>query len=174
MNARVASCLLLVGLFLMVAGAIDPLEGSVLMVAGHLLALLGVKFGGHPQARHVRMVVLPPLIAMAGVVSLLLWRSWHQVPFAPLVLLGLLLCAVLFLEWGLRRGAPSDARCVAISAGLSVVGVAALWVLSSFGGFGENALSWWWSLLILPFPVGWLRGLYSLGRWIGEGKDAAP
>ena len=79
---------------------------------------------------------------------------------------------VLMVEWGLRRGAPSEARCVAISALMSAIGVGAMWVLSSYGGFGEDALSWWWSLLVLPFPIGWLRGLYNLGRWIGEGRDA--
>ncbi len=172
MNTHPSSWLLLAGLFLMVAGAIDPLEGSVVMLAGHVLALLGVKLGGHPLPRHARMAVLPPLLPMAGIVALLVWRSWPHPPYVALIPLGLVSLGVLMVEWGLRRGAPSEARCVAISALMSAIGVGAMWVLSSYGGFGEDALSWWWSLLVLPFPIGWLRGLYNLGRWIGEGRDA--
>lgn len=172
MKLQVPAWLVLAGLFLMVAGAIDPLEGSVVMVAGHLLALVGVYLGGHPLPRHARMAVLPPLIPLAGIVAFLMWRSWPHPPYVALIPLGLVVGAAAMVEWGLRRGAPSEARCVGISALLSLFGVVAMWVLSSYGGFGEDALSWWWSLLVLPFPIGWLRGLYSLGRWIGEGRDA--
>lgn len=36
-------------------------------------------------------------------------------------------------------------------------GVCFLFYFSSLGGFGGNStLSWWWALLILPYPVGWL------------------
>ena len=42
-------------------------------------------------------------------------------------------------------------------------GVNALFVLSSFGGFGGTSdLSWWWGVLILPYPVGWLMMLIVL------------
>ena len=33
------------------------------------------------------------------------------------------------------------------------VGVFFLFFLSSFGGFGEGALSWWWSILVSPYPL---------------------
>jgi len=37
------------------------------------------------------------------------------------------------------------------------IGVAALFYLSSLGGFGgTSTLSWWWGTLILPYPIGWL------------------
>jgi hypothetical protein len=43
------------------------------------------------------------------------------------------------------------------------VGVGALFGLSAFGindiGWGANARSAWWGLLILPYPVGWMLGL---------------
>ena len=40
---------------------------------------------------------------------------------------------------------------------LILIGVIALWVLSSLGGFGgESDLAWGWGLLILPYPIGWL------------------
>jgi signal transduction histidine kinase len=43
-------------------------------------------------------------------------------------------------------------------AAISIVfGVFFLFYCSSLGGFGGNSkLSWWWGLLILPYPIGWL------------------
>lgn len=47
-------------------------------------------------------------------------------------------------------------------------GTAALWALSSLGGFGGvSRLSPWWGLFILPYPLGWLAGLWGPAspRW---------
>jgi hypothetical protein len=39
-------------------------------------------------------------------------------------------------------------------------GVAAMFVLSAFGGAGgQTGRSIWWALVILPYPVGWILGL---------------
>lgn len=50
---------------------------------------------------------------------------------------------------------------------LVTVGVAAVWVLSSFGGIrlggGTQGLAPWWGLLILPYPVGWAAAI--VGAW---------
>ncbi|OQB94237.1 MAG: hypothetical protein BWX84_00286 [Verrucomicrobia bacterium ADurb.Bin118] len=44
--------------------------------------------------------------------------------------------------------------------GLIAVGVAAMFVLSAFGGIGgESGHSMWWGVLLLPYPVGWLMAL---------------
>jgi ABC-type multidrug transport system permease subunit len=44
-----------------------------------------------------------------------------------------------------------------LNALLITVGVIFLFYLSSLGGFGgTSTLSWWWGLLILPYPIGWL------------------
>ncbi len=156
------------GPVLMVLGAIDPLEGSILIAAGALLGALGVWLGGRPHLRPLGWAVaviglLALILAGKGVLA----REWML-----LIPVGLVLLSLLMLAWGLRRAAPAEPLCVYLSALFTVVGVAALWVLSSFGGFGHGALSWWWALLVLPFPVGWLRHLYSIGRWIGEGEAA--
>ena len=46
---------------------------------------------------------------------------------------------------------------------LILVGVGVMWVLSAFGGIGgSTGRSLWWSLLILPYPVGWIMGMVSL------------
>lgn len=43
---------------------------------------------------------------------------------------------------------------------LTVFGVFFLFFFSSLGGFGDGAvLSWWWALLILPYPLGWLLAI---------------
>ena len=44
-----------------------------------------------------------------------------------------------------------------------IVGVIFLFYLSSLGGFGgKSDLSWWWCLLILPYPIGWLTSIILL------------
>lgn len=36
-------------------------------------------------------------------------------------------------------------------------GLIFMFYFSSLGGFGgDSNLSWWWSILILPYPIGWL------------------
>ena len=43
------------------------------------------------------------------------------------------------------------------------IGVAALFWISSLGGFlGDTGRSWWWGLFILPYPVGWLMAVVVL------------
>jgi purine-cytosine permease-like protein len=44
--------------------------------------------------------------------------------------------------------------------GLIAVGVAAMFVVSAFGGIGgKSGRSVWWGILILPYPVGWLMAV---------------
>jgi hypothetical protein len=44
-----------------------------------------------------------------------------------------------------------------------LAGVSSLFILSSLGGFGGNSsLSWWWGILILPYPLGWLIMIVTL------------
>jgi hypothetical protein len=48
------------------------------------------------------------------------------------------------------------------SLALVAVGVAALFVLSWFGGVGgPRGHSWWWALVLVPYPVGWVTGLVA-------------
>ena len=51
---------------------------------------------------------------------------------------------------------------------LIALGVGAMWGLSSVGGFGgKSGLSVWWGLLLLPYLVGWVMGVWGPGfpRW---------
>lgn len=165
-DMRWTGLLVIAGALLMLLGAVDPLEGSVPIAAGAVLGALGVKLGGNAPRRVVRwgLAVIGVLSLALPVVALLKGQAMMLIPF------GLVVLSILMLEWGMRRGAPAQPGCVYVSALLTVVGVAALWIMSSMGGFGEGALSWWWALLVLPYPVGWLRNLYSLGRWVGAGE----
>ena len=46
---------------------------------------------------------------------------------------------------------------------LITFGVASLFYLSFLGGFGgDSSLSWWWSVLILPYPMGWIMNIVIL------------
>lgn len=46
---------------------------------------------------------------------------------------------------------------------LILIGVIAMFYLSSLGGFGgKSTLSWWWVTLILPYPVGWIISIVLL------------
>ena len=107
-RSHVARILSWLGLAGMVMGAIDPLEGSVIILLGTALAALGAWLG---QSRY---------------------QSW-------------LICAFL----------------------LTAVGVGLLFYISSLGGLGGNTgRSMWWSLLFLPYPIGWIMGLLGVARII--------
>lgn len=54
-------------------------------------------------------------------------------------------------------------RIFLVSAIMIVIGVAFLFYFSSLGGFGGNSnLSWWWGVLILPYPIAWLVTIVTL------------
>jgi hypothetical protein len=92
--------LIVVGVAGMLIGAIDPLEGSIIILPGSALMAFGA----------------------------FLVKSRYRVVF----------------YWSLI---------------LVAVGVAELWVLSSFGGIGGSRSSIWWGLVLIPYPVGWILGL---------------
>lgn len=53
--------------------------------------------------------------------------------------------------------------------GLIACGVAVMFGISTVGGLGgRSGHSMWWGLLILPYPIGWLLGLWGNGspRWV--------
>jgi hypothetical protein len=95
--------LFIIGVVSLIIGALDPLEGSVVIVAGSIIMTI----------------------------SAYLKRDRHR---------------KLFLTFSI----------------LIVVGVFFLFFFSSFGGFGKGALSWWWGILVLPYPVGWLASIVLL------------
>lgn len=117
-RSRWSRRLLIVGSLAMPVGAIDPLEGSGLILLGSAALLAGTLV-----SREERRWIA--------------YRTWAFV--------------------------------------LVAAGVAALWGLSSVGGFGgPSGRSIWWGMLILPYPVGWSLGVWGpgaprLGLWLGLG-----
>ncbi len=108
---RWSRTLVVAGLIAMVIGAIDPLEGSLVILPGTAMVALGAWLG---KSRHR---------------ELLCWA------FA-----------------------------------LVAVGVTALLAVSAFGGFGgRNSLSYWWGILILPYPIGWVLGIIGAIKKLREG-----
>jgi hypothetical protein len=114
MKQKYARWSVIAGLVLMLIGVLDPLEGSVVILAGGALAAFGAFVSG----------------------------TRYYVPVAALVLLA--------------------------------AGVGALFGLSALGGVGGNSgRSMWWLLLCLPYPIGWILGLFAAARKIREPRDTA-
>jgi hypothetical protein len=102
---RISRILYITGIVAIIAGALDPLEGSVIILAGSALITL----------------------------STFLIKDRYRIIF----LISFLLIAL---------------------------GVFFLFRISSRGGFGgTSSLSWWWGLLIIPYPAGWLTTIILMG-----------
>ncbi len=94
----------IIGVIALIIGALDPLEGSVVIGAGSLLIAASTWLKHDPH----RYIFLVTFIMI-------------------------------------------------------VIGVFFLFYLSSLGGFGGNSgLSWWYGILVIPYPVGWLISIVVL------------
>jgi hypothetical protein len=94
----------IMGVVALIIGTLDPLEGSVLILAGSVLLALSTYL---THDRHLKIFMLSAIMIVFGVVF--------------------------------------------------------LFYLSSKGGFGGNSkLSWWWGILIVPYPLGWLLSIVTL------------
>ena len=114
MNRNRSRRLVIAGLVLMVAGVLDPLEGSVVILGGTALSALGA-----------------------------------------------------FLS-------PSHYRLPVTALAMTTVGVGALLGLSAIGGVGGNSgRSFWWLLLCVPYPAGWILGLVGATRTLREPRRSA-
>ena len=70
---------------------------------------------------------------------------------------------------GARMRASRHEVYLYVCVAMLVVGVAALWILSAFGGFGgTSGRSYAWGLLTVPYPIGWLAGLIGAVRAVRE------
>jgi uncharacterized membrane protein YhdT len=108
--------LCIIGLIAMIIGAVDPLEGSLIILAGN------------------------GLVALSAFLS----KSRHRT----------------FVYWAF---------------GLTVIGVAGVFVVSMFGGAGGNTgRSYWWLLTALPYPVGWIMSLVGVVRVLIESFRKSP
>ena len=92
-----------IGVIALIIGALDPLEGSVVLAIGCALVALSTYL---TQDRHWKIFLASLIMILAGVFF--------------------------------------------------------LFFVSSLGGFGgTSTLSWWWSILMLPYPIGWLMAIIT-------------
>ncbi|HLF34551.1 MAG TPA: hypothetical protein VI583_09945 [Cyclobacteriaceae bacterium] len=115
-KVKLIRILYIIGVVAMIIGALDPLEGSIVIAAGSLLVAVTTYLNSDSHWK----------IFAAGFVMI-------------------------------------------------VIGVFFLFYLSSLGGFGGNSgLSWWWGVLVLPYPVGWLGSIIILIiRAVGKPRPKA-
>ena len=90
------------GVIASIAGAIDPMEGSVVIAAGSILLAFSAYF---KNDRYFRIFFIDAIIILMG--------------------------------------------------------VSAIWYVSSLGGFDPKR-EWWWTVMILPYPIGWLINIITL------------
>jgi hypothetical protein len=90
------------GVIATIAGAIDPMEGSVVIAMGSILLTISAYF---KNDRYFKIFLI----------------------------------AAIFI----------------------IIGVSSVWYVSSFGGFDPKR-EWWWTLVILPYPIGWLINIMTL------------
>ena len=93
---KLSRILFVIGVIALITGAIDPLEGSVIILFGGTLVTFVTYFTHDHQ-----------------------WK--------------------LFLIFDI----------------LIALGIFFLFYFSSLGGFGKNAMSWWWFITVIPYPLGW-------------------
>ena len=109
-------------------------------------------------------------LAILGLVALVL-GTLDPLEGSTLILIG---CAVVSVAAAV--GHSRQARLAWAALLLVLAGVAALWGMSALGGIGgQTGRSLWWGLLFLPYPVGWVLGLFGAIRLIREASaTAAP
>ena len=92
----------ILGVIATIIGAVDPLEGSVVIAAGSILLAVSTYFSRD---------------------------KYFKLFFSGSVLI--------------------------------LIGVSLLWYVSSFGGFDPKS-EWWWNLMLIPYPIGWLINIITL------------
>jgi hypothetical protein len=97
------------------------------------------------------------IIHIAGVVALIL-GAVDPLEGSVVIALGSVLLAVsAVLEHDRFR------KLFIVTSALILTGVFFLFYLSSKGGFGgSSGLSWWYGLLVAPYPLGWLISIITL------------
>ncbi len=114
--------------------------------------------------RWSRILVIVGLVAvLVGAIDPL-EGSLVILPGAALVTLGAFMAGSRhrrFLTWALA---------------LLALGVGALFGLSALGGLGgSTGHSFWWGLVLLPYPAGWIMVLVGAIRCLREGsRDSVP
>jgi hypothetical protein len=93
-------------------------------------------------------------IYITGVIALVL-GAFDPMEGSIVIATGAMLLTVATYQWH-----DKYRKAFLVSFIFIAIGVFALFYLSSLGGFGGNStVSWWWGLLIVPYPIGWLAAV---------------
>ncbi|MFT3754123.1 MAG: hypothetical protein QM800_15015 [Paludibacter sp.] len=102
-----------------------------------------------PDLRHVMFIF--------GIIALIVGA------FDPLEGAIVIVIGIISLTWSAYLNHDRHWRVFLAACAMIIVGVIFLFYLSSLGGFGGNSgLSWWWGILILPYPIGWIIAITTL------------
>jgi len=83
--------------------------------------------------------------------------------FDPLEGSVVIVIGIISLAWSAYLVHDRHWRIFMAACAMIIWGVIFLFYLSSLGGFGDKStLSWWWGILILPYPIGWLITMTTL------------
>ncbi len=103
------------------------------------------------------------ILAIVGFVALLL-GAVDPLEGSIVILAGSVLLAL-----GAQLGKSRHRIFLFWSLILVTLGVGAMFGLSAFGGIGgSSGRSYWWGLVILPYPAGWIMGLVGAIRRLRE------
>jgi hypothetical protein len=111
----------------------------------------------------------PPAIQFLSWISLglLLVGAFDPLEGSVAVAIGAVLAAS-----AAAAQASHHLRLLLSAALLTLVGVAAMWAMSAAGGIGgHTGRSYWWGLLLVPYPEGWVMALTGAFRLIRRRTD---
>jgi hypothetical protein len=102
---------------------------------------------------------IPPRYRVLRALSIALLLLGALDPLEGSVLIGI---GSVLLAFQMHFSNDQRRRLFITASGMILSGVLFLFFFSSLGGFGKGNLSWWWGLLVLPYPMGWMITVISL------------
>ena len=110
------------------------------------------------------------VLVIAGIVAMLV-GAIDPLEGSLVILPGSVMVTVGALLAGIRYR-----KLILWSLALMIAGFGALWWLSALGGVGDigdgSRRSYWWTLVLTPFPVGWVMGIVGAILRLREGRKA--
>lgn len=105
----------------------------------------------------------PRILVIVGLAAMVIGA------FDPLEGSLVILPGTAFVTLGAWLGKSRHRAFLCWSLALVAVGVGEMFGSSAFGGFGPGSgRSYWWMLILLPYPVGWVMGLVGAVRTLRE------
>ena len=118
---------------------------------------------GISKTYHKHRRTLLRALAIAGLAGMLL-GAIDPMEGCVVILWGAMVAAL-----GALLGRAKLRKLMYVALTLVALGVAAMFVLTWFGGVGgRSGHSIWWALTVVPYPIGWILGLIGVVAMIRE------